>query len=38
MILNGESLDKIELYTGMNIDALTPIAHALGKKIVSEIV
>lgn len=32
MILNGESLDKIELYTGMNIAALTPIATPLGKK------
>ena len=38
MFLNGESLDKIELYTGMNIAALTPIAHALGKKIIAKFV
>ena len=38
MFLNGESLDKIEVYTGMNIAALTPIAHALGKKIIAKFV
>ena len=33
MILNGESLDKIEEYTGMKIVDLTPIAQKLGKKL-----
>ena len=38
MILNGESLEKIEQYTGLNIVALNPIAHALGKKLQYNIV
>ena len=38
MILNDESLDKIEEYTGMNIVALIPIAEGLGKKLQYNIV
>ena len=38
MIMNGESLKKIEQYTGLNIVALDPIAHELGKELQCNIV
>ena len=38
MIRNGESLDKIEEYTGLNIVALNPIVHELGKELQYNIV
>ena len=34
MINDGEPVDKIERYTGLDIDALKQIANSLGKTLV----